>query len=408
MKKFLNIGLGILAALGGFVDIGDLIFAFQGGAKFGLHLLWALVLGTVLIMVYAEMSGRVATITKLPVFTIIRQRSPKKLGIVALVSSSLVNLITCAAEIGGVALILQLMSGLPYRALAFAFALALVLIIWLLPFEMIEKLFGYLGLCLLVIVVVALKTHPTWQVIGHGIIPSAAGGGWLDYAYFSVGLIAATVMPYEVYFYCSGAIEEHWKPSDLVVNKANAILGFGLGALLVASILLAASHYFGPLGIKPEFAHTPALAGLIPFGQAGVLLMLLGMLFSICGSAIETCFAGAYNIAQYMDWKWGKNKDPLQAPHFTKVWLGLLLAAFLIIVTGFDPITVAEYAVVFSVVVMPLTYFPILWVARDSKLMGKYKNRPWNNALAWACLAVICLISVAAVPLMILTQRGQA
>src|SRR4051812_8951005 len=117
MKKLLEVGLGIIAALGGFVDISDLVFASQSGAKFGLRLLWALALGTLVIMVYSEMSARVAAIAKQPVFTIIGQRFPKKLGIAALLASTMVNLLTFAAEVGGVALVLQLLTDLPYRAL---------------------------------------------------------------------------------------------------------------------------------------------------------------------------------------------------------------------------------------------------------------------------------------------------
>ena len=35
MKQFLQIALGILSAIGGFVDIGDLVFNTQAGATFG-------------------------------------------------------------------------------------------------------------------------------------------------------------------------------------------------------------------------------------------------------------------------------------------------------------------------------------------------------------------------------------
>jgi manganese transport protein len=141
MKKLLEVSLGIVTMLGGFVDIGDLVFASQAGASFGLHLLWALALGTIMIMLYAEMSGRVATVAKLPAFTVIRNRFPKKINILALGASSIVNIMTCAAEIGGVALILQLLSGLPYRALIVAGFLALLMIIWVLPFKKLEKIF---------------------------------------------------------------------------------------------------------------------------------------------------------------------------------------------------------------------------------------------------------------------------
>lgn len=407
MKKLLEIGLGIMAALGGFVDIGDLVFATQSGAKFGLRLLWALALGTLLIMIYSEMSGRVATVARQPVFTIIRNRFPKKLGWIALVSSTLVNVITCAAEIGGVALILQLLSTLPYRSLIIAALLALVLIIWFLPFEVIEKLFGFVGLALLVMIVAAIKTHPDWGGVGRGLLPDLTAPNAAVYWYYVVGIIAATMMPYEVYFYSSGAIEDKWKPSDLIVNKANAILGFGLGAILVAGIVAVAASLFYTPHINPEFISTSALAALIPLGKAGLLLALLGMLFSIAGSAVETCFAGAYSISQYLGWEWGKNKHALNVPKFTYTWLLILAAAFLIVITGFDPVGIAEYAVIFSIILMPLTYLPILLTANSQEIMGKYKNKPWNSWLGWISLAIITVISIAAVPLMIITQRGQ-
>jgi manganese transport protein len=232
MKKLLEIGLGIIAALGGFVDIGDLVFATQSGARFGLRLLWALALGTLLIMIYSEMSGRVAMVSKRPVFKIIRQRFPRKLAITTLAASTIVSVLTCAAEIGGVALILQLLSDLPYRALILAVTMALILIIWLLPFQAIEKMFGYFGLGLLVLAVAAVKTHPDWHAAANGFAPEISAGDAPLYWYYAVGLIAATIMPYEIYFYSSGAIEEKWEPKkDLIVNKINAIVGFGLGGL---------------------------------------------------------------------------------------------------------------------------------------------------------------------------------
>ena len=64
MKVVLQIALGIIAAIGGYVDIGDLVFNTQAGARFGYQLLWAIPVGLIGIMVFAEMSGRVAAIAK--------------------------------------------------------------------------------------------------------------------------------------------------------------------------------------------------------------------------------------------------------------------------------------------------------------------------------------------------------
>ena len=44
MKKLLGVALGIIAALGGFLDIGELVFNSQAGALFGYRVLWAILL----------------------------------------------------------------------------------------------------------------------------------------------------------------------------------------------------------------------------------------------------------------------------------------------------------------------------------------------------------------------------
>lgn len=70
MKKL----LGIMTALGGFVDFGQIVFTLQAGASFRYALLWPIVLGAVAIIVYMEMCGRIAVIAREPVFAIVRDR----------------------------------------------------------------------------------------------------------------------------------------------------------------------------------------------------------------------------------------------------------------------------------------------------------------------------------------------
>ncbi len=60
MKRLLGVTLGILTAIGGFVDIGDLVTNALVGARFGMHLAWVVVVGIIGICLYAEMSGRIA------------------------------------------------------------------------------------------------------------------------------------------------------------------------------------------------------------------------------------------------------------------------------------------------------------------------------------------------------------
>ena len=99
MGGLIEITLGIMTAVGGFVDISELVFAAQAGSRFGFALIWVFAFSTIGIGCYGEMSGRIAAIAKQPVFNLMRQRLGLRLGLLTLIASSIVNTITCAAEI---------------------------------------------------------------------------------------------------------------------------------------------------------------------------------------------------------------------------------------------------------------------------------------------------------------------
>ena len=407
MKKLFGVALGILAAIGGFVDIGDIVFNVAAGAEFGYQLLWAVVLGVGGIITYAEMCGRVAAVSKKAVFDVVRERLGLSVGLVALVAGQFVNLMTLTAEIGGVALVLQLIAGLPYHALLVLAFVGLALVLWLMPFGWIERVFGYCGLALLVFVVAAIKLNPDWGSVAHGLVPSTGtGNGWV-YAYFVVGLVGAAMIPYEVYFYSSGAIEERWGPKDLGLNRANALIGYTLGGTLSFALMISAGALLLPQGISAELLGTVALVAQAPLGQIGLILALVGMLFAISGAAIDSAFAGAYSAAQFFGWEWGKYRHNAGAPRFTLAWIVMLVLGFAIVMTGVDPILVTELSVIFSVVALPLTYLPILLVANDRAYMGDHRNGVVANVFGLFYLVIVLVIAVAAIPLLVLSNMGR-
>jgi manganese transport protein len=405
--KIFQIALGILAAIGGFVDIGDLVFNVSAGATFGYQLLWVVVVGVIGIIVYSEMCGRVAAVSGKAVFDAVRERLGFRTSLAALISAQVVNLMTLTAEIGGVAICLQLLSGLPYRWLILIAGLALAVTVWVTSFDWIERIFGYGGLCLLVFAVAAVKLHPTWSAVGHGFVPHMETESPLLYAYFAIGLLGAAMTPYEVYFYSSGAVEEQWGPKDLRLNKANAIIGYGLGGFLSFALMIVGGSLFLDKGIEPEFLGSITLGAEVPLGQIGLLLALVGILFAVGGAAIDTLFSGAYNLAQYLGWEWGRYRHASGAPRFTLTWIVLLLLGLGAVMTGVDPVQLTEYAVIFSAVALPLTYVPILLVANDRAYMREYVNGRLANALGLVYLVVIMIVAVSAIPLMILTNVGQ-
>jgi manganese transport protein len=404
VKALLQVALGIIAAIGGFVDIGDLVFNTQAGATFGYDLVWVVPIGVVGIGVFAEMSGRVAAVTKRPVFDAIRMRMGLSIGLLVLVASLFVNLLTVSAEIGGVAIILQLFFDAPFMLFALLGAAGLVAIIWFSPFEGIERLFGYGGLALFIFVAVALHEHPGWHDIGRGLVPD--GKSSTLYWYFVVGLIAAALMPYEVYFYSSGGVEEGWKPSDLLVNRLNAVIGYGIGGILSLGLMIASAQLFEPAGVEPNHLGTVALLAQLSYGELGLMIALLGMLFAIGGAAVDACFSGAYSIAQFAGWEWGKYRRASGAPRFTLAWLLFFALGLLVLMSGIDPVELTEYSVVLSVVALPLTYFPMLLIARDRTFMGEHANGPIARVLGWGYFAVLSVVAIAAIPLLLATNGG--
>jgi manganese transport protein len=408
--RFAELALGILTAVGGFVDVSELVFMSQAGSRFGYALIWVVVLATVGIMVFGEMSGRVAAIAKQPVFNLMRHRLGLKLGLIVLVASFASNLITCAAEIGGVALILRLLTGAPYWLMAIAATFLFIGSVWVLPFKWIERAYGLLGLFMLVFIAALVAIHPPWAEIARGALPQIPAGlsnrDLLAFAYFAVALISAVMFPYETYFYSSGGIEDRWTAKDLGINRLTAIVGFALGSLLAITLLASSAQLFGPAGISPDMVGSAALQVAVPFGTTGLLLALLGMFFAISGAAIETCLANAYSLCQFFGWRWGRHSPPQETPRFTLTWLAVFAAALLIVLTGVEPIELAEYAVVASILVLPLTYLPLLLLAGDRTYMRAHANGTLAKTLGWGYFVLIVVAALAALPLYLITSGG--
>jgi Mn2+/Fe2+ NRAMP family transporter len=405
-----DIALGIMTALGGFLDIGELVFAMQSGAKFQYLMLWVIVVGTAGIIIFSEMSGRIAAVLGRPTFELIRERLGHKTGITVLIASNIVNLLTCAAEIGGIAIVLQLFFGFEYRIMLLAAALLLFCAIWFLKFRWIERVFGVLGLLLLVYGWAAIALQPEWDEVLKGFVPRPPAEGMpgmLVYGYFAVGLFSSILMPYEVYFYSSGGIEDKWTPKEIPVNLVTALVGFSLGGILTMAIVVVGAAVFFPRGVDPQVLSSSALPAVAALGTKGLVLALLGMLFAIGGAAVETALAGAYNVAQFFGWPWGKAKKPRQVPRFTAAWIAMLVAGLAIAMSDVNPVTIVETSVIFAVVVLPFTYYPILRVAGDPKLMKSHANNKFVSALGWAYFVLIVLAALSAVPLMYLTHMGE-
>ncbi|MFF2246161.1 NRAMP family divalent metal transporter [Arthrobacter sp. NPDC058130] len=373
MKKLLGLALGVLTAIGGFVDIGDLVTNSVVGSRFGLSLAWLVLVGVVGICLFAKMSGRVAAASGRATFEVIRERLGARAGLANLGASFFINLMTVTAEIGGIALALQLASSVQYLLWIPVAVVAVWIVIWRVKFAIMENVAGLLGLCLVV---------------------------------YAVALFGAAMTPYGVFFFSSGAVEEGWSVKDLAQARSNVLVGFPLGGLLSVSIAACAAVVLLPAGVAVTSLSQVVLPVAEGGGKLALAFVIVGILAATFGAALETTLSSGYTLAQFFGWSWGKFRRPVRAARFHLSMMLCLVIGVGVLATGVDPVLVTEYSVVFSAIALPLTYLPILIVANDLQYMGQHVNIRPVNLLAMIYLLIILVASVAAIPLMTITGAG--
>src|SRR3954471_22144370 len=232
MSKLLEIALGIVTGIGGFLETGSLATAAQAGAAFGFQLAWAILLGTICIAFLLEMGGRLAAVSQHTLPDAMRERFGIRFFLVPLVTVTLVSFLVLASEIGGVCLALQFASGVSLRWWALPVSLLLWLFLWKGTFGMVEKGASLLGLVTLSFVVGALKLNPPLTEVGANLLPSLPAHDGAKYWFMAVSIIGASVSPYLFYFYSAGAVEDGWDENYVPINRVISGMGMMFGGVV--------------------------------------------------------------------------------------------------------------------------------------------------------------------------------
>lgn len=408
MKRLFAVALGILTAIGGFLDIGDIVTNAVVGSRFGMSLAWVVLVGVAGICVFAHMAGTVAAVSGRATFEVIRERLGPRMALANLGASFLINLLTLTAEVGGIALALQLASSVHYLLWVPVAALAVWLVIWRVGFEKMENVTGLVGLLLIAFAVAFFLLGPDWGELGAQVLQRLPGNeASATYWFYAVALFGAALTPYEVFFFSSGAVEEGWTVKDLGQSRLNVLVGFPLGGLLSLAIAGCAALVLLPRGIEV----TSLGQVLLPVAEAGGKLLLvaviLGVVAATFGAALETTLSAGYTVAQFFGWTWGKFRRPAQAARFHVTMMICMIIGLGVLATGVDPVMVTEISVVFSAAALPLTYLPILIVSNDPDYMGEHVNGRALNVAGQVYFVLILVASLAAIPLLIVTGVGQ-
>lgn len=408
MGRVTSITLGIITAIGGFVDMGELVTASQAGATYRFSLLWTVVVGTLGIIVFTDMSGRVAIASGRTIFDVIRDRLGFRLALIPLVVSTVVNVLTIVIEIAGMALAFEILSGLSYLWWIPVMGLLVAGILWVASFEFVENTASLLGLVILVFVVAAFKlAPPVGDVARNLVVPSIpAGQDLFAYGFAAIGLLGAFMTPYEIYFYSSGAIEEKWTGKDFVTNRATTFIGYSFGSIIVVAMMVVAAQSFFTHGVQSQLYESIRAPLVATMGSVGLAAFLIGSFAVTSGAAFEATLSTAYTLCQYFGWDWGEEHNPRDAPTFTFLYLGAIVLAVLIAVTGIDPVKLTIYVTALAAFSLPFTFVPLFIIANDEEYMGDQRNGALANIAGGFFLILLSIVTVATLPLFVLSGGG--
>ncbi|HVU65913.1 MAG TPA: divalent metal cation transporter [Ktedonobacteraceae bacterium] len=407
MKQWLSLSLGIVTAMGGFLDAGTIATAGEAGARFGLGLIWAVLLATLAVMLLVEMAGRFSAVSQKPYAAAIRENFGMRFFLLPLCSEMIAESLLLTAELGGMSIAVSLVTGLSWRFFFPCAALLVFLMAWRAPFDWIENAPALLGLVTLSFVVAVFvlggPSRGLWSTLWRPEIPQ---GDFAEYLYLVAAILGSTISPYLLYFYSSGALEEGWSGRSLLLNRVTAYLGMSFGALGSLALIV-----LGGMGLRPLHLTGSSLSQLVlplrqAFGPAGPWLFALGLFATCLGAAFEVVLGLSYMIAQGFGWEWGENKPPVRAARFNLTIIIVLCVALLIGSLGIDPLRLALFASTIIALLLPFSLSPFLVLMNAPAYIGGQTNGRLKNLAMCAVLIVAFLVALISLPLVLLNSGG--
>jgi len=401
-NKFLQIALGIITSIGGFLEVGSIATSAEAGASFQYALIWSLVLGTVCLVFLIEMSGRLAAVSKHTIADAVRERFGLNFAVVPRGAELIVNLLVLSAEIGGICIALKLLTGIDIKVWAFPVAAALWFTIWVGTLNVLENATSLLGLVTIGFVVAAVKMHPDYGAMLRGFAPSLPHKDTAHYWFTAVSIIGATISPYMFYFYSSGAVEDGWGTKDLPVNRMVAVIGMTFGAFMSVAVLVVSAQVFHPLQISIGKYAQAALVLTPALSKWGLPLFAVSLGVCCFGACVEVSLATSYSIAQTLGWTWGEDQPPRERARFSVTYTAFIFAAAALLMIGIDPLKLTIFAMALTAVILPLVIFPFIVLLNDEEYVGKHRNGPIGNTVVIATIFLSSLIAIVTIPLEIL------
>ena len=381
----------------GYMDPGNWATGLAGGSQFGYSLLWVLVMSSIMGLLLQSLSARLGIVRNRDLAQANRETYPKKVNFVLYILAEVAIVATDLAEILGMAIGLQLLTGMPLIWGVAITALDTLLLMTLQKWGMrkleafIIGLIFVIGMSFLVQIWVA---DPNVDEIATGLIPHIQNDTAL---YIAIGIIGATVMPHNLYLHSALVQTRKFNRDDASIKKAiklnfwDSAIALNMALLVNAAILILAATVFYKPG-RSDVAELKQAYELLPQHLGSdftAKLFAVALIAAGQSSTITGTLAGQIVMEGYLRFR----MNPLLRRLITRL-LAIVPAALVILINGEGNV---DSLLIFSQVVLSMqlgfAVIPLIHFVSDKKTMGKFAIKPVIKIAAWIITIVLVYLN---------------
>src|SRR6478752_3877391 len=234
----------------GYMDPGNWATDLAGGSKFGYRLLWVLLMSNLMALLLQGLSARLGIVRGRDLAQANREAYPRLVNFCLYILAEIAITACDLAEVLGMAIGIQLLTGLPliYGVAITALDTFLLLFLQKLGMRRMEvfilSLIAIVGISFFIEIFLA---KPALGEISRGLIPSLPSAAAL---YVAIGIIGATVMPHNLYLHSALVQTRKIKREEanirqaLKLNMWDSTIALNLAFLVNAAILILAGKVF--------------------------------------------------------------------------------------------------------------------------------------------------------------------
>ena len=389
ISKYFGPGPIIAAA---FIGPGTVTLCSLAGAKFGMSLLWTIIIAILIAIILQSMAIKVSILAKKNLTQAIKEELKNPivknlvLGLI-LVAILFGNTAYEAGNISGTILGIETLLGefkfnlgyISFNFYSLAIGIIAASLLWTGKYKIIQGfLIGLVIIMSISFLATVFFTKPSIRDIISGLLSFEMPKGSL---LTIVGLIGTTIVPYNLFLHSELAKNKWLKSNELEYALNDLYISIGLGGIISLCIIISAS------GIEnANILGVGDLAlGLEPlFGKFAKYFLAIGLFSAGITSTITAPMAASYVVCACFGWT-----PNLKSAHFRITWIFIILSGVLISALGLKLISVIEFAQIANGILLPIIVIILLWMMNKSSILGNFKYNIYQNLIG----SVIVIIS---------------